>query len=203
MANEFGKAYALCALSPIKNGYTESCSYAETIRERLQSWSLDERSPFAKVPETYLARMFVLDQVFFEGSPATLDYLASSYLVLGSYFHGDRDAYLRGMWTAIRPEIEQVFGYCVAFDTVTDAASFAAYIGKCQLTTSLFFMGSTDDSLEEQLKSLYLKQELAHFVAEHQGADPAALQQAFSAFVARVEPENLAGPSWRPGQTSL
>jgi hypothetical protein len=202
MANEFGKAYALCALSPIKNGYTESCSYAETIRERLQSWPLDERSPFAKVPETYLARMFVLDQVFFEGSPATLDYLASSYLVLASYFHGDRDAYLRGMWTAIRPEIEQVFGYCVAF-TVTDAASFAAYIGKCQLTTSLFFMGSTDDSLEEQLKSLYLKQEFARFAAEHQGADPAALQQAFSAFVARVEPENLAGPSWRPGQTSL
>ncbi len=203
MANESGKAYALCALSPIKNGYTESRSYAEAIRERLQSWPLDDRSPFAKVLETYLARMFVLDQVFFEGSPARLDYLASSYLVLASYFHGDRDAYLRGMWTAIRPEIEQVFGYCVAFDTVTDAASFAAYIVKCQITTSLFFMGSTDDPLAEQLKSLYLKQEFARFAAEHQGADPATLQQAFSAFVARVEPENLAAPTWKPGQNRL
>ncbi len=203
MANQSDRAYALCALSPIKNGYLESRSYAEQVRERLQAWALDEQSPFAKVPQTYLARLFVLDQVFFEGSPTRLDYLQSSYLVLASYFHGDRDTYLRGMWDAIRPDIQQVFGHCVAFDGVLDAASFAAYIGKCQITTSLFFMGSTDDPLEEQLKSLYLKQELARFAAEHQGVEPAALQNAFSAFIARVQPENLAAPSWRPGQTSL
>lgn len=203
MANHSGRAYALCALSPIKNGYLDSRSHAERVRERLQAWALDEASPFAKVPQTYLARLFVLDQVFFEGAPAQLDRLESGYLVLASYFHGDRDAYLRGMWNAIGPDIQQVFGHCVAFDGVIDAVSFAGYVGKCQVTTSLFFMGSTDDPLDEQLKSLYLKQELARFAAEHQGADPAALQKAFSAFLARVQPENPAGPSWRPGQPSL
>ncbi len=203
MANEFGRAYALCALSPIKNGYSESRSLAEQVRERLQAWPRDAGSPFAKVPETYLARLFVLDQVFFEGAPTEIDYLASSYLVLASYFHGDRDTYLRGMWSAIRPDIEEAYGHCVAFEAVADAASFAAYIGKCQLKTSLFFMGSTDDPLAEQLKALYLKQEFARFAAEHQGAAPAELQQAFSAFIARVAPEDLAAPSWRPGQTSV
>jgi hypothetical protein len=58
--------------------------------------------------------------------------------------------------------------------------------------------------LSEQLKALYLKQELANFALEHQGVkDPVALQRAFKDFLARVQPDNLAGPTWRPGASSL
>jgi hypothetical protein len=203
MANQSGRAYALCALSPIKNGYLKSESHAEAVREKLLAWPLDESSPLARVPGTYLARLFVLDQVFFEGSPAKLDYLQSAYLVFAPYFHGDRDAYLKGVWDAIPAEVEDIWMHCVGFDGVGDAEGFRSYIAKCQLDTSLFFMGSTDDPVEEQLKSLYVKQEFSRFAAQHQGADAVSLQRAFADLIERVRLEDLTGPTWRPGQASL
>jgi hypothetical protein len=47
---------------------------------------------------------------------------------------------------------------------------------KCQLTASLFFVGSNDESLDEQLKALYLKQECAEFAVENQGLKAAGLR---------------------------
>ena len=80
---------------------------------------------------------------------------------------------------------------------------FVQYIERCQVETTFYFMGSNDLSPAEQLKGLYLKQELAKFARTHQGQDAASLQRAFRTFVERVEPFNLTRPSWRPGAASL
>jgi hypothetical protein len=181
----------------------------------------------AKVPQTYLCRFFVLDDVFtqslgggdFFGTVNDIlsivsdrarrralpreDHLKSRYLVFSCNFHGDLDTYLRGMWSAMNNEIRHAWEFCYAFDEVKDADGFIAYIKKCQLTASLFFVGSTDDPLEEQLKSLYIKQEFGKFVVEHQGLPAADLQRAYREFIQRVEPRNLAAPSWEPGQYKL
>jgi len=69
MANISGNAYALTVLSPIKNGCIGEISYADEVQGRLQSLGLCEGSPLAKVPQTYLARFFILDDVFHESSP--------------------------------------------------------------------------------------------------------------------------------------
>ena len=69
--------------------------------------------------------------------------------------------------------------------------------------TTFLFNGSTDDSLPEQLKSLYLKQEFSKFAFENQGLEPNELRQAFQQFIARTEPANLAGPTWRAGAAEL
>jgi len=49
--------------------------------------------------------------------------------------------------------------------------------------------------LVEQLKALFLKQELSRFACEHQGKDAASVQSAFRAFVERVQidPTSAAG----------
>ncbi|HEX5658877.1 MAG TPA: hypothetical protein VFX59_16900, partial [Polyangiales bacterium] len=118
--------------------------------------------------------------------------------------HGDRDAWLRAMWSHAQDCIQLLWKYCIAFEHVHNADDWVAYIGRCQVETTFYFMGSTDKPLAEQLKALYLKQELAQFALAHQGEkDPAALQRAFKEFTARVQPDNLAGPSWRPGASSL
>jgi hypothetical protein len=74
---------------------------------------------------------------------------------------------------------------------------------KCQLEATLFFNGSTDDSLQEQLKSLYLKQEFAKFAVENQGKSAVDLQAAYKEFMKRVKPTDLSAPTWRPGQSTL
>ena len=203
MPNTSGSAYGLTTLCPIINDSENNQSYAALIRHRLHQLPLNEESPMAKVANTYLCRFFVLDDVFYQGKPAALDHLASKYLVFTSNFHGERDAYLRGMWAAASDAIKEIWKFCVGFEGVSDAASFVDYIKACQVKTTFFFNGSNDEPLAEQLKGLYLKQEFSKFVYKHQGKDAAALQKAFGEFVAQAEPANLAGPTWRPGASSL
>ncbi|WP_295442242.1 hypothetical protein [uncultured Thiodictyon sp.] len=220
-------------LSPIKNGIVtgEEIAYADKVRDLLQSWNLLPNSPMTQVPQTYLCRYFVLDDVYTESLPGASvldtfadllpvvpdavrrrilpkeDHLKSRYLVFSSNFHGgpagDVDGYLRGMWNAISGQIKQVWGYCYGFDQVNDAASFVGYMKKCQLPATLFFVGANDEPLPEQLKALYLKQEFARFAVENQGLEAAVLRANYHAFITRVAPTNLSGPTWEPGQYRL
>lgn len=232
MATKSGNATALTVLSPIKNGIVDGLSFADITRERCLRLPIHEKSPLARVPNTYLARLFVLEDVVYESLPGSdsvfnftditsffsdaarkdalprKDNLQSKYLVFSSNFYGDLDAYLTGMWEkwayddyGVQRDIRYIWEHCVAFDQVTECNDFIGYIKKCQLDASLFFNGSTDDSLQEQLKSLYLKQEFTRFVVAHQGKSAAEIQQDFKAFIERVQPENLNGPSWQPGQS--
>jgi len=234
MATKSGNATALTVLSPIKNGNLGEASFADLTRERCLRLPVHEASPLAKVPNTYLARLFILDNVFYESLPGNdsifnfsditsifsdsarkkalprKDTLKSKYLVFSSNFHGDLDTYLTGLWEkwsyidheGVQRNVRHIWEHCVAFDRVTDAGSFIAYIKRCQLDASLFFNGSTDDSLQEQLKSLYLKQEFTKFAVEHQGKSAVEIQQDFKAFIARVQPENLDGPTWQAGKST-
>ena len=83
-----------------------------------------------------------------------------------------------------------------------DVKTFASYIKKCQVETTFFFNGSTGDSLVEQLKSLYLKQEFSKFVFENSSKSPVELQEAFKVFVEQSKP-NDAFPTWRAGAETL
>lgn len=210
MPNQNGKMYGLTTLCPIRNGGEGNQSYASIVRQRLERLNPDnaspivvKSSPMAKVPNTYLCRFFVLDDVFYEGKPAKLDQLKSKYLVFASDFHGELVPYLKGAWDAASNDLKQIWEYCVAFDKVHDADSFVRYIKQCQVDTTFLFNGSTDDSLAEQLKSLYLKQEFSKFAFESQGLGAGELQLAFQKFAERTQPDNLSGPTWQPGASSL
>ena len=211
MANKSSNAYGLTTLCPIINGSENNQSYAAQIRHRLQELPLDERSPWARVPETYLCRLFILNDVLYNPvnssfivhkNPELEEHLKSKYLVFTSNFHGDLNPYLKGMWNNSETDIKQIWEFCVGFDAVTSANDFVRYIKKCQVKTTFYFGGSTDDPLREQLKSLYLKQEFSKFAFDNQGKDAAALQQSFLEFADGVEPENLDAPTWPAGKSS-
>ena len=203
MANEAGRAYGLTTLCPIKVGTTDGESWTSLTRKLLQDLPSHAASPMAKVPNTYLSRFLVLDDVAYQGKPALLEGLKSQYLVFVADLHGERDAYIKGMWTHAEPFIRDAWKYCVDFDSVNSPQSFAAYIKRCQVTTTLYFNGSNDEPLEEQLKALYLKQEFSRFAFESAKKSPADLQRDFEAFVARTKPSNLAAPTWRAGADQL
>lgn len=230
--NVSGNAYALTILSPIREGYTEAeIAFADVIRGRLQDWNFEEDSPMAKVPQTYLCRFFVLDDVYTESLPTAgaldtisdflpavpdalrrdtvpdEDHLKSRYLVFTCNFYGgpeaDLDGYLRVMWMAISERIREIWTYCYGFEHVTDADTFVAYMKRCQLPTALFFNGSNDDPLPEQLKALYLKQALSKFAIESQGLDAAQLRAKFQDFLKRAALDDLTAPTWGAGKYRL
>jgi hypothetical protein len=210
MANTDGNAYALTVLCPILGGVppdspagTSGQTYTTRLRNVLQTLHVNEESPMAKVPNTYLCRFWVLGDVPYQGKPAFLEHLKSDYLVFSSNFYGEREPYLEGLWNALKEGVLAILWHCVAHETVHDAASFIAYIKKCQVTTTFFFNGSTDEPLAQQLKNLYLKQEFSKFAFENQGKSAGALQEAFREFVRRTQPANLTGPTWAPGAYHL
>ena len=197
--NTSRNAYGLTLLCPIKNGSKGDQSFAALLRNYLESLAVDGESPMAKVPNTYFARFYVLNDVFYQGHPIDAEHLKSKYLVFSSNFHGDRDTYVKGMWEANEAAVKEIWQYCVAFDDVHTAEDFVNYVKKCQVDNALFFNGSTDDSLAEQLKALYLKQEFTRFAYENQGLCAEELRKNFEDFVQRTQPSNLDGPSWSPG----
>ncbi len=219
-SNVSGNAYALTTLSPIRNARVpgEEIDFADKVRDILQDWNLLPNSPMTQVPQTYLCRYYVLDDVrveslpgasvldAFVGMPAQ-DRLQSRYLVFSSNFYcgpeGTPDAYLRGMWNAISAHLHTVWNHCYGFNAVHDADTFVAYMKKCQRDAALFFVGSNDDPLPEQLKALYLKQEFSKFAIANQGLDAATLRANYKAFMARVAPTDLTAPTWAPGQYRL
>jgi len=204
MANQSGKAYGLTVLCPLRSDSHEKESFSVAIRARLRALPLDENSPLARVPNTYLCRLFVLDDVPYQGEPARSERLKSKYLVFACELHGQLEMYLQGMWKNAEDTIKSIWEYCLGFnDDVRDADTFTRYIKKCQVTTTFYFNGSTDEPLAEQLKALYLKQEFSKFAIANQGKSAAEVQRAFAEFVRTTEPSNLGGPTWRPGASRL
>jgi len=175
MANKSGNAYGLTLLCPILRGLTKQApagmsdlTYADLIRVRLQQLTVNETSPMARVPNTFLCRFWVLNDVPYQGHPTVLEHLKSNYLVFSSNFHGELEDYLRGMWGAIEQDLRTILQYCVGFDHVTDVATFIEYIKACQVETTFYFNGSSDEPLAAHLKSLYLNQVLAMIAAANQ-----------------------------------
>lgn len=207
MGNKSGNAYGLTVLIPVKHGTDGNRAYDKIIRDKLQAWPLGELSPLAKVPNTYLSRVFLLNDVFYEGAPAIEEHLNNKYLVFSSNFYGERDIYLTGMWNAIGELLKGFLQNCVAFDTVESAADFVTYIKRCQIKTSLFFNGSTDKPLAEQLKALYVKQAFIHFAYlsqryRYEGDEGARkLQEAFKRFTKIIQIDDTSEPSWKVGAT--
>jgi hypothetical protein len=215
MPNEAGRAYGLSTLCPIKHGAEaprsgkSARSYAAMTRDYLQDLEELARSPMAQVPNTYLCRFLVLDNVAYQGKPAKLDQLQSSYLIFVADLHAGNNSdkgltrYLEGMWQHAEPTVRGAWAHCVGFERVNSARDFAKYIKRCQVTTTLYFNGSTDQPLSEQLKGLYLKQEFSKFAYDNQGKKGVELQAAFQQFVQRTRPFDLMGPTWMPGAETL
>ncbi len=203
MPNQSGNAYGLTVLSPLKEIDSDGQAVIPKLRNLLQSFNQLDTSPMSRVPNTYLSRLWILEDVFYENYPYRLEHLKSKYLVFTSNFYGDLDAYLEGMYKAIPEEVASVWQDCYGFHPdVKDPESFKSYIKKCQVETTFYFNGSTDDSLQDQLKALYIKQEFSRFVFENAHKSAEEVLQGFREFVEECKPA-AAFPRWKPGESDL
>ena len=208
MSSKRGNAYGLTLLIPIKHGSMDNISYVQSTRRAIASWRRHAGSPLARVPNTYLARLCLLNDVFYEGHQETEEHLANQYLVFSCNFYGDRDSYLKGMWRHSAQEIGDALQHCVGFQKAFDEQGFCQYIKSCEVNTSYFFNGSTDQPLEEQLKGLYLRQAFSHFAYlsqrfQTEGAVGARrLQAAYREFAEQLQYDNPSEPTWPVAATA-
>ena len=189
MSNHSGSVYGLTIFSPIKplkDDENVELSHNLAIRKYLRTLPLDDRSLFAKVSSTHIARLFVLDDVVYFGMPSCEEHLASRYLVFESNFDGDLDAYLGRLAREASAEIDTIWQHCEGYPGVQNVDAFIAYMKKCQLTTTFYFADVNNKTVQQTLRALQAQSAVAAFIGKNQGQPPEQLQKAFLEFSARL-----------------
>jgi hypothetical protein len=192
--NKSGSVYGLTILSPIIDDERATPSHDLLIRNYLAKLSTREGSPFALAPGTHLARLVVMDDVIYVGMPACEEHLKSKYLVFESNCDGDLDDYLRGLADSIPGHLDAIWMHCVGYPGAANRQAFIEYMKACQLDTTFYFAAVNDKSVSETLRALQTQTAVADFIAAHQGADAATLQQEFIQFVSRLKSLPLPRP---------
>jgi len=124
-----------------------------------------------------------MDDVIFVGSPAIEEHLQSKYLVFETNCDSDVDPYIRGLASAVPEHLDAVWQHCTGYPGAADATKLVAYMKACQIPTSFFFAAVNNKSVTQTLTALQTQQAVAHFIASHQGMEPAQLQREFLSFV--------------------
>jgi len=198
MPNQNGAVYGLTILSPIIDDPRATPSHDLQIRNYLATLDTGTASPFAIAPGTHMARLVVMDDVIFVGSPSIEEHLQSKYLIFESNLDGDLDTYLRGLVDAVPRHLDAVWSHCAGYPGSSNAQAFVDYMKACQITTTFFFAAVNNKSLPQTLRALQTQRAVTGFIASHQGMDPVRLQAEFNQFVASLRSE----PPPSPGSTN-
>jgi hypothetical protein len=191
MANKNGSVYGLTILSPIIDDKKATPSHDLQIRNYLAKLSTREGSPFARAPGTHLARLVVMDDVVYVGTPAREEHLKSKYLIFESNCDGDLDGYLGGLVDTIPDHLDAIWSHCFGYPGAANRQAFINYMKACQLDTTFYFAAVNDKSVPETLRALQTQTAVAGFIETHLGADAATLQREFIQFVADLKSRPL------------
>jgi hypothetical protein len=172
--NTSGQAYALTVLTPIARGQESA------LARRLDALGTAAASPLAAVPGTHFARWVVLGDVVYEGPPQTRDHLRLPRLLFTSNFDGPLDPYLEALRTGLGEQADAIWGACVGYPGSKDAGSFAGYMRRYQIGSSMFYAAYGQRTVQDVTRSLDLRRRLMTFALDHQGEAAAELQQAFA-----------------------
>lgn len=151
---------------------SQTLALLPTGRQTAASPTAAKPSPLARNTLNHLARFVIIDGPAYNGRESgntlvgmvrgvdplvaqPVDVLSSPFLL----FAADIDAqgidgptalrrYTDALWTTMRGEIDDIFGHCLGFDAVADAAAFNAYITRCQIETTMPFNDYWADGLK-------------------------------------------------------
>lgn len=172
-SNISGQAYGLTVLTPIIPGREDG------LKRYLESLPYGAGSPLEKTGVTHLSRWVIIPQLIYEGAPQKWDTLGCQYLLFESSFDGDLRAYLNLLCRTIPMEADAIWGCCVGYPGVKDAAAFDAYMRHNQIDCTLFVAAYPDATVAAVRESLAFRESFINFVIAGQKLKATALQQAF------------------------
>lgn len=136
------------------------------VREAVDATRKTDRvSPFARCRSTHFARLAVIDDPAFNGRDPVdavgnivrglvgkgvdlavhqpVDHLSRAWLLFAADFDATdelaRDRWAEGLWQLMQPELKEIFGHCLEFEHVDSPETFAAYLDRGQIETTMSF----------------------------------------------------------------
>jgi hypothetical protein len=180
MANQNGAKYGFTGLFPVSRGQS---TQLRTLLRSLDDTKVYPRgSPFSDVAIIHMARLFVIDGLAYQGTPAKIDRLQSDYLLFTCDFDGDSiDDLVRAMVGNIPGQLAAIWGYCVRFPGIQRRDQLSEYFEKCQLENNLYLVDQPGASVDDILRGLMCRRRFGEFIRQVQRKPrkPAVLQRGF------------------------
>ncbi|MCA1458905.1 hypothetical protein I6F35_38260 [Bradyrhizobium sp. BRP22] len=180
MANQNGKKYGFTGLFPIATNRSDDLrAFLRTLDD---VGTYPRGSPFSHVPIIHMARLFIVDRLAYQGTPAKFDQLKSDYLVFMCEFDGESvDPLVQNLASNIPNEVATIWGRCLGFPGIQRRDQLAEYFEQCQLETTLFLADQPEASVTEILMALLCRRRLGEFVKQVQSRPlpPDVLQREF------------------------
>jgi hypothetical protein len=194
VANQNGEKYGFTGLFPIATNRSDDLRAHLRTLDDIRTYP--RGSPFSHVPIIHMARLFIVDRLAYQGTPAKFDKLKSDYLVFMCEFDGESvDPLVQAMVSNVPDEVAGIWGGCLSFPGIHRCDQLSEYFERCQLTTSLFLADQPEASVSEILMALLCRRRLGDFVrlVQRKPRSPAVVQRGF-----RQMWRNLQKPSQRP-----
>jgi len=174
MSNYYDKFYGYTGFFPILEDTESSCGHTLTLRETLSRLEIGENSIFSKTGLVHGARIFILDDVVYNGHPTKEEHLQYNYLVFSMTFDGELDALAKRISATVGQDWDSIFSHCYGFSSQQKTSeSILEFLKKGQITTSFLYVDAAGD-LQTTLRALIAQNELASLVANAQFLDSAA-----------------------------
>jgi hypothetical protein len=118
--NQYGKAYGLTSLFPIKPGHTDE------LEAHLNALVPDE-SPLGRLPQLHMSRLHIIRGLVYQGPPQVPETLDNDYLIFTVSIDGDIDSFLRDLASVLGPDADAIFSHTVGFPGTGDSGAFARW----------------------------------------------------------------------------
>jgi hypothetical protein len=195
VSNYYDKFYGYTGLFPILDDTEDAEPHRTALRKLLAELPNGTGSLFSRTGLVHGARLFLLDDVVFNGAPTPEEHLKYSYVVLSMTFDGELAPLAQRIASVGGDEWASVFRHCYGFpDKAPSADSVLDYLQKGQITTSFLYVDA-DGDLKTTLRALVLQRELGVLLEQAQLQDTKGKKALVRELAARI----AALPEPQPG----
>ena len=147
-------------------------SHKDILREILLALPNSKGSLFSRTGLVHGARLFIIDDVIYNGRPSREEHLKYSYLAMSLTFDGALDELAERISATAADEFGFVFSHCYGFPGAAKAEDVLSYLKACQHETTFLYV-DCDADLPTTLKALAAQPRIADLIDQGQGCSVA------------------------------
>lgn len=185
VGNRYDNFYGYTGLFPILPSDGDGSSPGRDLRRDLATLPNGPGSMLSRTGLVHSARLFVLEDVVFNGHPSSAEHLRHQYLVVSITFDGDLEPLLRRVFENSGPEWSRVFRHTWGFPDILDAESLIAHVRARQINTTFLYVDAEAD-LKDTLHALSVQSEISEMVQANQGKGTAERRSLVKDTIARI-----------------
>lgn len=191
MGNYYDKFYGYTGFFPILKKEKKEVSHTIELRQLLSVLPNAGGSLFSRTGLVHGARLFILDDVVYNGHPTTAEHLEYEYLVVSLTFDGELEDIAKQLAEVGSEEFKNIFSHCYGYsDADMSASSFLRFLKAGQVTTSFLYV-EADGDLQETLRALLAQKLIAEMLEKAQFLNTADKKALVLATAAKISSAKL------------